>query len=266
VIALTVFDLFRFGWKFTPFTPSEYFFPVTSAVSFLQNQSKPFRVMSLDNRIMPPNVNAYYGIESIEGYDPLYDGRYEEFIAALNRREPNIRPPFGFNRIITSPTIDSPLFPLLNVKYVLTLEDIKNPDLEPVFREGSTRIYSYKKALPRIYPVESIVYASSKQQIINMLYDTSFNPGKTAVVEDVMNIQPQPLSDGDSIKITSYSNNNLSATSEFAADHFVVVANIYDSHWKAKIDGVTTPLYRTDYLFIGFPVMKGNHTITLTYE
>ncbi len=49
IIAVTMFDLFRFGWKFTPFTPAEFFFPTTKAISFLQGQKRPFRVMSLDD-------------------------------------------------------------------------------------------------------------------------------------------------------------------------------------------------------------------------
>lgn len=266
IIGITVCDLFRFGWKFTPFTPVKYFFPTTNAISFLQSQQKPFRVMSLDNRILPPNVNAYYGIESIEGYDPIYDARYEEFIAALNRREPNITPPFGFNRIVTSPLIDSPLLALLNVKYILTLDDIKNPDLELTYREGNTRIYWYKKSLPRIYPVESVVHASSRQQAVSMLYNTTFNPTKTAVVEDEFAIPTQPLTDRDNIHITSYGNSSLVATSILTQDHFVVVTNIFDPGWKVTVDGLAVSTYRTNYLFIGFPVPKGNHMIKLDYK
>lgn len=266
VIGLTVFELFRFGWKFTPFTPVDYFFPTTNAVSFLESQQKPFRVMSLDNRIMPPNVNAYYGIESIEGYDPIYDARYEEFVAALNRREPNIAPPFGFNRIITVPTIDSPLLALLNVKYILTLDDIKSPNLELMYREENTRIYFYKKSLPRIYPVESVVRADSRQQVMNMLYDKTFNPTKTAVVEGTLTVIPQQVSDSDILRITSYTDSTLTATTAFTNGHFVVIANMYDSGWKVTVDGTQVPTYRTDYLFIGVQVPKGNHLITVTYE
>ena len=170
VIILVVFDLFRFGWKFTPFTPQEYFFPATQVITFLQSQPKPFRIMSLDTRILPPNTPGYYGIESVEGYDPVYEARYEEFIAAFNRQKPDIAPPFGFNRIITVSTINSKLLPLLNVKYILSLSTLKNPDLKLVYENGETKIYQYMAVLPRIYPVESVVYAESKQQVMNLLY------------------------------------------------------------------------------------------------
>lgn len=266
VISLTIFDLFRFGWKFTPFTPPEYFFPTTKAVAFLQSQHKPFRVMSLDNRIMPPNVGAYYGIESIEGYDPLYDARYEEFIAALNRREPNSTPPFGFNRIVTTPTIDSPLLPLLNVTYVLALEDVRSPDLELMYREGNTRIYFYTKALPRIYPTESVKVGNNRQDVMNLLYDKNFYPEKTAIVEEQIPNIHAPIVSTDSIKIVSYEDSSLRATASLASDHFVIIANMFDKNWKATVDGKRTKIYRADYLFIGLLVPKGDHLITLAYE
>ena len=266
IISVTMFDLFRFGWKFTPFTPVEYFFPATKAISFLQGQQKPFRVMSLDNRILPPNVGAYYGIESIEGYDPIYDARYEEFIAALNRREPNIALPFGFNRIITSPTIDSPLFALLNVKYVLSLDDMKSPGLEFVYQEGQTKIYRYTQALPRIYPVESVVHAGSKQQVMDLLYSSTFNPVKQAVVEDNISVPQVQSAPSDHIDVMVESDSGIRALSSLENDHFVVIANVYDPGWKAYIDSGSTPIYRTNYLFQGIRVPKGDHTIVVRYQ
>lgn len=265
-IGIVSFDLFRFGWKFTPFTPVSYFFPTTKAVLFLQSQSKPFRVMSLDNRIMPPNVNAYFGIESIEGYDPVYDSRYEEFIAALNRKEPNIAPPFGFNRIITSPTIDSPLLPILNVKYILTLEDLRRDDVELVYREGNTRIYWYNKALPRIYPVETIVQARSKQEVIQVLYDPSFRAATTAVVEQPVDMLSTPMGIEEGIEILAYDSSRIRVGTRFLNNRFVVIANMYDPGWRATIDGKPTPIYRTNYVFQGVVVSGGNHTLELSYR
>jgi uncharacterized membrane protein YfhO len=266
IISVTVFDLFRFGWKFTPFTPREYFFPKTAAISFLRGQQKPFRIMSLDNRILPPNVGAYYGIESIEGYDPLYDARYEEFIAALNRRQPNITPPFGFNRIITSPTIDSPLLALLNVKYILSLDELKGSGLELMYQEGQTKIYWYKKAMPRTYAVETVVHADSKQQTMDVLYSSTFNPIKQAVVEEKISIQQSSVSSADHIDIMRQTSSEIRAISSLENDHFIVIANVYDSGWKAYIDTISTPIYRTNYLFMGIRVPKGNHTIVVRYQ
>ena len=163
-------------------------------------------------------------------------------------------------------SIVSPLLPLLNVKYVLTLEDLKSPDVELMYREGNTRIYWYKKALPRIYPVESIIIASSKQQVMDVLYGKEFQPNTAAVVEQEIDVSPAALAAGDAIKITNMTTSSLSATSVFKEDHAVVIANMFDPRWKAFIDDAPTKLYRVNYLFQGLIVPKGNHTITLIYH
>lgn len=261
-----MFDLFRFGWKFTPFTQAEYFFPRTNAISFLQSQEKPFRVMSLDARLVPPNTGSYYGIESIEGYDPVYDARLEEFIAALNRQKPDITPPFGFNRIITASTVNSPLLPLLNVKYVLSLESLMGSGLELAYQEGQTKIYWYKKALPRVFPVESIVYADSKQRVMDILHGANYNFSRQAVVEQEIPLLKSSIQSGETIDIIRYESSEIRATSLFLNDHFVVITNIYDAGWKAFIDSKLTPIYRTNYLFQGIIVPKGTHTIELQFK
>ncbi|MBI2420760.1 MAG: YfhO family protein [Candidatus Levybacteria bacterium] len=106
IVTVTVFDLFRFGWKFIPFTDKNYLFPSTSTISFLQKNLGEFRIMSTDSRILPPNFSSIYRLKSIDGYDPLYLLRYGELIAASERNSPNIDPPFGFNRIITPQRYD----------------------------------------------------------------------------------------------------------------------------------------------------------------
>ncbi len=265
-IVIVSLDLLRFGWKFTPFTPPEYFFPETAAVSFLQSQQKPFRVMSLDNRVLPPNTTAYYGIESVEGYDPVYDARYEEFIAALNRQKPDITPPFGFNRIIVVSTVASPLLPLLNVTYVLSLDTVKDSGLELMYQEGRTKIYWYKKALPRIYPVESIIYADSKQHVMDALYHPGFDSARQAVVEEAIPILKSLINATDKIDVVTYGPAEIRVVSNFLSDHFVVIANMYDSGWKASIDSISTRIYRTNYVFQGIVVPKGNHSVVLYYQ
>ena len=101
LIGFTLIDLFRFANKFTPFTDQKYLFPQTSAISYLQNQKGTHRIMTNDDRILPPNFSTVYRLQSVDGYDPLYLRRYGELIAASERGVANISPPFGFNRIIT---------------------------------------------------------------------------------------------------------------------------------------------------------------------
>ena len=75
-IAITFFDLTRFGWKFNSFVRGDYIFPQTHSIDFLQKNIGNFRIMSVDSRILPPNFSAFYKIQSLDIYDPLYLLRY----------------------------------------------------------------------------------------------------------------------------------------------------------------------------------------------
>jgi hypothetical protein len=140
---LSVVDLFRFGWKFTPFSPPQYLYPVTPAIKFLQENMGPGdRYMTLDRRILPPNANIIYRLESIEGYDPIYSRDYARLITRMETdRDQEL--PANFGRIVRPGNFHSPIAEELGVKYVLGLNEIEDEKLTKVFQEGETRIYEF---------------------------------------------------------------------------------------------------------------------------
>jgi hypothetical protein len=266
LIGISFYDLSRFGWKFTPFTDSALFFPKTEIITFLEKQTTPFRITAVDDRILPPNVSAYYGIESIGGYDPLYEARYEKFIAAMERGEPNITPPFGFNRIIAPKNITSPLFQLLGVRYVLSLSDISDSRFMKVKQEGQTRLYEYRDVLPRVYLLHNIEVIYDEESCVKALYAPTFQIGKDGIVEEPVSVVSSPLVEGESAVITDYEDAILDISVETKVERVLFIGNIFHRKWRTFIDGKTVPFFRVNYLFIGIIVPKGVHSVQLRYE
>jgi hypothetical protein len=266
LLILLSFELVRFGWKFTPFTDASYFFPKTGIISQLQGFSKPFRVVSVDDRLLPANVLSYYDIESISGYDPIYSLRYEEYIAAMERGEPNIKPPFGFNRIIAPKTITSPLLSLLNVHYILSMDPLVGSNIQLVFEEGTTKLYTYGRDIPRVYLADQIITEVSKEAVIRQLYEPTFIPGRTAVLESPIAIQSLPLGTSESAKIVQYEGDRMIIATTTKSPRLLVIGNMMDSHWKVTIDGMETSILRVNYLFFGIVVPDGDHTVTVQYK
>lgn len=266
IILFTVVDLFRFGWKFTPFTDTSYFFPTTKIISYLQKQPKPFRIMTTDDRILPPNVNEFYGIESINGYDPLYSSRYEEFAAAMGRGSPNISPPFGFNRILVPKNVQSPLLPLFNVQYVLSFDDLSRMGFQKVLTEGKTMLFVAPNFLPRAYLVEQPIFLINKQAIMNKLYNPAFKPGISAVVEYPVQTINVPLTTSETVEIKRYADDQISFKVSTMVPRLLVVSNSYISGWHAYIDKKATAIYRTNYVFMGVLVPTGSHSVDLIYR
>lgn len=264
IIGVVAVDLLRFGWKFTPFTDRAYFFPETKVISFLKKQPQPFRVMSVDKRILPPNTLSYYGIESVEGYDPIISSRFEELIAAIARGKPDIAPPFGFNRIVSLEVPAAKLVPLLGVRYILSLSALTEPYFSKVFEEGETKIYEDARALPRVYLVERPVSVTGKEEAIEQLYGLS-DFRLEAVVEGKPEVINVPFQSNESLVITRYEPSLIELNVHVAVPRFMVISNAYNAGWRARINGKETPIYRTNYAFWGIVVPTGTQKVVFSY-
>lgn len=266
IIGITVFDLLRFGQKFNPFTNKEYLFPQTKALSFLQKQEGNFRIMTTDSKILPPNFSAIYKLQSVDGYDPLYLRRYGELIAASERGEPNISPPFGFNRIITPHNYDSRIIDLLGVRYILSLSDLQSLKLTKVFEEGQTRVYENKNAYPRVFFAKDIKRVDGKQQAIDAMFSSNIDLQKTAIVEKSTRdeaLYPTQLAIGKA-RIISYEPNKIVIETENEGEGFLVLTDSFYSSWRVTIDGNKSEIFRTNFQFRGVSLLKGNHQVVFS--
>jgi hypothetical protein len=265
LILVLIADLFRFGWKFTPFVDEKYIFPDTKTTLFLQENIGNQRFMTTDPRILPPNFSIMYSLQSAGGYDPLYILNYGEFMASLVRSNPDISYPLNFNRIIDLHGFRFQLQDLLGVKYVLSLEDINDPKLFEVFREGQTRVYENKNVLPRAFFASKVYSAKNKQDSVNMLfkYLEKNELRNYAVIEDFNNaVVKEDTSAGLSIpKILKYEDNYVLIETDNKSDGFMVLTDNYYPTWHAKIDGKEVKIYKADVSFRGILVPAGKHSI-----
>jgi len=264
IVGIVIADLFRFGWKFTPFSPATYVYPETQITRFLNTQKKPFRIMSLDDRIMPPNVSAFYHIESIEGYDPLAPARFDSFLAAAERGDADSTRQSGFHRIYTAHNIDSPLLPYLNVRYVLGLTDIQRDFLLPVVSEGQTTLYEYTKGLPRVYLAERVLAGDTPQEILALLFTHS--PQRVGIVEAPLPLLSLPTAADETAEIVSYSDSEMTLHVSVKNPRLLVILQAYNKGWKARFRDGYLPVVRVNYMFSGIIVPSGAHAIEFRYK
>ncbi len=264
LLLISFVDLLRFAQKFTPFTSSEYLFPQTNVLSFLQQDKEQFRIMATDTRILPPNFAVMYHLQSVDGYDPLYLRRYAELIAASERGNPDINPPFGFNRILTPENINSPIIDLLGVKYVLSFSELPEDRFTKVSEEGLTKVYKNKDAFPRTYFVTNIKYVKNKQEAINALFDKTIDLHTTAIVEEQ---EGKSVFTEGQVTMAEYSDNHIILHTNNQKEGFLVFTDTFYPTWHAMIcsdNGSAcqeTEIYLTNYNFRGIIIPGGNHRI-----
>lgn len=257
LILITIFDLFRFSWKFNTFSKKEYLFPSTKSIEYLKKDKEIFRVASNDSRILAPNFLTHYKIQTIEGYDPLYLLSYGELIAATERGEPNITPPFGFNRIITPHNLNSKIIDFLNVKYIFSLTDIQSQKFEMIHEEGQTKIFKNQNYHPRTFFVKKLVVAKDKKERINEIFKQDLS--EFAVVEEEV-YDSSALSIG-SAEIIKYNENEVIIKTENQGTGFLVLSDAYYPTWRAFMDGREQKIYKTNHAFRGVVVPSGSHEL-----
>jgi hypothetical protein len=269
LLSLSFADLCRFFHKFNPFTDKKWFYPQTDLIKFLKQDNTIYRIATTDRRILPGNVSAYYKIQAINGYDPLYLKNYAEYITASERGRADIKPPYGFNRLIEPQNINSPLINLLNVKYVLGFKDLDLMSFKQVFAEGETIVYENKNAYPRVYLVDNFVLANDKNQVLKYLFDQNLDLKKTAVLyNNDLGVLDYKTDDSVNLaydaEITDYSENQIILNVNTNKQSILVLSEVYYPSWQATINNKKTEIIPVNYLFRGIVVPKGEHKIVFS--
>ncbi len=257
IIGITSFDLLRFSWKFIPFTDQRFVYPSSPVITYLQQNVGMYRVLAVDDRILPPNANDMYHVQFLTLYDPLYALRFGQFVAMMERRKPDIQTPFGFNRIITPKNYTSPFIDLLGVKYILSLDPIINDKFRLVASEGATKIYENTKVYPRAFLVKDVTPATSVQQDVEETYALQDKLLSTAVVEHHV---VASYASGSAM-IQQYSSEQIVVRTHTETNGFLVLTDQYYPSWHAYVDGKEEMIYAVDVTLRGVEVPKGDHTV-----
>lgn len=209
------------------------------------------------------------GLEDVQGYNPVQEMIYLQFINALNGQiqeyhETNVLPA-GLN---------SPLLKLLNVRYiVIPLDAADTADYRfltatypEVFRDGEVRVLEITDALPRAWTVHQ-VQPVADDQVLETLVSGVVNPTTTALVNTPgLALSPLPAGATDQVAVTNYEPDSMTITATMASDGLLMLSEVYDPGWTATIDGKRVAIHQADGLLRAIPVPAGQHTIRLEYQ
>jgi hypothetical protein len=276
---LMTLELFRFGWKFTPFSSRKLIYPETPVLNFLTSQEPPFRVTA--NRVIPVNLRTPYKLDSLEGYETIHPLRISQFIAALNSGMSGATPTGRYGMVDND---TSHLLDMVNTKYYLTLKrDRKNdpnpegeiPDrfktdrFELAFEDKTTVVLRSKSALSRAFMVYDWEILTEGNSILDQLLDEDFPMNSKIIVEDSIPFK-QLVSNGPDIssevEYLKYDEQESLIEVETERDGLLFVSDAHFPGWKAFIDGVETKIYRANFAFRAVAVPSGVHRVRFIYR
>lgn len=271
LVFCVIFELFYYALKYLPFSKSEYLFPITPEIEYLQKNSSNYRIST--STTIPANMWAPYGLSSPDGYDTTMPLLNFEYYSLLQNGDFSSTA----KRAISMDNEKSNLYQNLSIKYKLTLGDSKTTNsskskdaFSTVFHQKNTAIQENQEVLSKIRFIENIVFVKDKYEFKDTYSELDFS--KTAVVynEDQDNFKDllsenscitteesiQVIEDSDSIKKFITTNNCSS---------LVFISNSFYPGWQATIDGQVTKIYQTNHLFQSIIVPSGTHQIELNY-
>jgi hypothetical protein len=276
VLALSVFDVFRFGWKYLPFSQASLVFPSTPVIDFLRQQPQPFRAEF--GEVIPQNMWLPYGLESAAGYDALAPLRYSQFLGAFTTKRAD-RP---FGRVAQIENYNSPLFDLVNIKYVLAVKydekGIRRPEGKPrevfqkpkfklVFEDKSVQVYENKDVIPRAFIAHDYFLETGNQEIIDKMLSPDFSLSKSVVLEEGMSIDERGFDiRKDSVKYLKYEPKESIIRTNTDANSILVVTDSFYPGWKAFLDGEEVKIYRANFAFRAVSLPAGEHKVRFIYD
>jgi len=228
-------ELFAIGYGFNPRADPGLLEARPPVIDFLKGDDEPWRLTTfIAPGEKPLNANAamIYGLEDVRGYDSIIPRQYADFMALIEPQDELL-----YNRIapLSEPeSLDSPLLDLLNVKYVLTQQEIARPGYTLVF-EGPLRAYRNDDYLPRAFALTAAVRVTAAE-LARTLREVDLR--KVVVLEEVAGgASSAPTTDAAPallpVSILTRGQNEVLLLANLPEPAWVVLTDAYFSGWRA---------------------------------
>lgn len=286
LLGLTIFDLFYFFQKITPFSPKEAIYPQTEVLNYLRSIQGISRSWGYGSGYIEANLQTHEKIFSTDGYDALHLKRYGELISTskegkiaspLARSEGDLASGYGPDDLKAN-IYRQKILNLLGVKYILhkivpndrqrtpDYQTFPNDRYDLVYQKGPWQIYENKEVNPRIFLAPSYIVETDAGKIVGKIFDDKFDARETLILEE--NLPPEIKLQKDSsasISLLSYAPNKVAVATRSESDLLLFISDNYFPGWKVNVDGKGEKIYRADYTFRAVPVSKGNHEVIFWY-
>lgn len=259
LIVILVFDLWRVDSRpmdVRETSMTDQVFRNKDWVNFIkQDTQEKFRIADFVSAT--PNATSYWLLENVGGYHSAKLRVYQDMLDVTSG---------GSTSGVTNPFV----WNLLNVKYIVDRRQI--PGMQTVFQSQQEQAFVYLNPsyLPRAWFVDRAKVDKPLPILERMKYNPgvneNFNPREVVFLEDKLSKNIVPPTEGASVKVTDYRNQNITLQAKATGSNFLLISEIYYPEWKAFIDGKETEIVKSNYFMRGIVVPAGDHKIELKYE
>jgi hypothetical protein len=157
-----------------------------------------------------------------------------------------------------------------NVRHIVTTLDLEIPEDDDGFlrevHRGSAFIYENRDALPRAYLVGHAVATSDTLAALALLRDSAFAPAGSAIIYGAVDHglhDPTPAGDAT---VVLHTPDRVVVEARAERPALLVLADNYQRHWRARVDGEPAPILRTNHTFRGVLVGAGRSQVEFEFH
>ncbi|MBI2844722.1 MAG: YfhO family protein [Armatimonadetes bacterium] len=229
------------------------------AIAAVQSDPDRFRILPLDTAVFQYAQGVFDNLESVNGYMPISIARYANYVGAINGTP-------GYVDVSADiQNFESPLVGLLNVKYVLSSQELASKHLTEVF-SGRAHVYRNNRWLPRAFIVHQSKRVADADLALREITSSSFDPLNTVIVESD---GPVPKVYGDSsndrVRFLSYSANDIRIAADMGSPGYLFLSEVYYPDWRAWVDGKPARILPANYLFRAVYLPRGRHEVRMSF-
>lgn len=277
-ILVLVLDLYVAFGAFNPAVEPRLLEFVPKGIRFLLEDKDLFRVMGYGpDKPLHTNAAMSYGIHDARGYDSIIPKQYADYMNLIEGQGSLL-----YNRIgdVTwHGNLDSQLLDLLNVKYVVTNQEIANPGYTLVYADD-IRIYRNDDFLPRAFVIYQAKVVTrdelakelkglNPREMVLLEADDAALRLYGARMEGSVLREERPSPPGSRFapaEVSQYAPNRVVISATLDAPGYLVLADSYFPGWTAADNGHEVPILRANGNFRAVFLTEGQHTVIFKYS
>lgn len=243
-VVVLVVDLVTFGAGFNPAVDPALLAYTPPVVEFLRQDQGLWRFSTFDphgRKTFLANTGMFYGFQDVRGYDSLFSAQYARYMGWI---EPQGELPY--NRIAPFTqlsSLDSPLTDLLNVKYIVTEEEIALPKYEQVYRDAAVRVYENLGVMPRAFtlPTRATLPVPDAEAVgeVFLAYDPRFyalvEAPQLAALPAAPDVTTPEPGTPQAQSVVTYGPNEVLVEATVDGPAWLILADTYAPGWKAFV-------------------------------
>ena len=258
-------DLLWFDYGRNPQCDPALYYPKIPVLDEIA-KSIPGRVMGF--HCLQASLASMAGLTDIRGYDAVDPARMvallrraSEPLNALSYAATQSLSPKG--RILPPSNIQlSPILNMLNVRYVI-FRGTPQEFMHFPFQGDDYWALINSNVLPRTFVPKSVQTVSNAYDELQQMASEQFDAAKTTFVESPIQL---PADCRGAAHITNEIPTHITISVKMETPGLVVLADNWDTGWRAVYNGNSVPILRANYAIRGVVVPEGSGTLEFIYR